>query len=91
MVGVVLTSLKGILFLFGWVLGISHLIFDVARQAHPDLIQAFQAAATTGGSGSSGTSVNKSLNAVMIGDNPLEGGELMKEMPMQQLKSERKL
>ncbi|KAF3954144.1 hypothetical protein CMV_020471 [Castanea mollissima] len=42
-------------------------------KAHPDLIQAFQAAATAGGSGSSGTSVNKSLNAAIIGDNPPRG------------------
>ncbi|KAL0006926.1 hypothetical protein SO802_008428 [Lithocarpus litseifolius] len=50
-------------------------------KAHPDLIQAFQAAATAGGSGSSGTFVHKSLNAAIIGDNPPEGGELMKELP----------
>ena len=49
------------------------MIFNVARQAHPDLIQAFQAAATAGGSGSSGTSVNKSLNVAIIGDNPPRG------------------
>ena len=73
MLGAVLTSLKDILFLFWWVVRISHLIFNVARQAHPDLIQAFQAAATAGGSGSSGTSVNKSLNAAIIGDNPPRG------------------
>ncbi|KAM3686284.1 hypothetical protein ACJW31_11G186900 [Castanea mollissima] len=42
-------------------------------KAHPDLIQAFQAAATAGGSGSSGTSVNKSLNAAIIGDNHPRG------------------
>ncbi|KAK7817560.1 clustered mitochondria protein [Quercus suber] len=42
-------------------------------KAHPDLIQAFQAAATAGGSGSSGTSVNKSLNAAIISDNPPRG------------------
>uniref|UniRef100_A0A7N2LC15 Clustered mitochondria protein n=1 Tax=Quercus lobata TaxID=97700 RepID=A0A7N2LC15_QUELO len=42
-------------------------------KAHPDLIQAFQAAATAGGSGSSGTSVNKSLNVAIIGDNPPQG------------------
>ncbi|XP_050284170.1 clustered mitochondria protein isoform X4 [Quercus robur] len=42
-------------------------------QAHPDLIQAFQAAATAGGSGTSGTNVNKSLNAAIIGDNPPRG------------------
>ncbi|GMY22321.1 clustered mitochondria protein [Fagus crenata] len=41
-------------------------------KAHPDLIHAFQAAAAAGGSGSSGTSVNKSLNAA--------GGESMKEL-----------
>ena len=73
LLGVVLTSLKHILFLFWWVLRISHLIFDVARQAHPDLMQAFQAAATAGGSGSLGTSVKKSLNAAIIGDNPPRG------------------
>uniref|UniRef100_A0A2N9G2F0 CLU central domain-containing protein n=1 Tax=Fagus sylvatica TaxID=28930 RepID=A0A2N9G2F0_FAGSY len=38
-------------------------------KAHPDLIHAFQAAAAAGGSGSSGTSVNKSLNAAVIGEN----------------------
>lgn len=37
-------------------------------QAHPDLIQAFQAAAAAGGSGSSSASVNKSLNAAIIGE-----------------------
>lgn len=37
-------------------------------KAHPDLIQAFQAAAIAGGSGSSSSSVNKSLNAAMIGE-----------------------
>ncbi|KAA8520267.1 hypothetical protein F0562_014523 [Nyssa sinensis] len=37
-------------------------------KAHPDLINAFQAAAAAGGSGSSGSSVNKSLNAGIIGD-----------------------
>ncbi|KAA8515704.1 hypothetical protein F0562_018685 [Nyssa sinensis] len=37
-------------------------------KAHPDLIQAFQAAAVAGGSGSSGTSVNKSLNAAIMGE-----------------------
>ena len=73
MLGAVLTSLKDILFLFWWVLRISHLIFDVARQAHPNLIQAFQATATAGRSGSSGTSVNKSLNDAIIGDNPPQG------------------
>lgn len=37
-------------------------------QAHPDLIQAFQAAAIAGGSGNSSASVNKSLNAAIIGE-----------------------
>ncbi|KAF2293628.1 hypothetical protein GH714_003502 [Hevea brasiliensis] len=37
-------------------------------KAHPDLIQAFQAAAAAGGSGSSSASVNKSLNAAIIGE-----------------------
>ncbi|GAB4832619.1 hypothetical protein Ancab_006637 [Ancistrocladus abbreviatus] len=37
-------------------------------KAHPDLIQAFQVAAAAGGSGSSSTSVNKSLNAAIIGE-----------------------
>uniref|UniRef100_A0A5B6Z148 Clustered mitochondria protein homolog n=1 Tax=Davidia involucrata TaxID=16924 RepID=A0A5B6Z148_DAVIN len=37
-------------------------------KAHPDLIHAFQAAAVAGGSGSSSTSVNKSLNAARIGE-----------------------
>ncbi|XP_037496881.1 clustered mitochondria protein [Jatropha curcas] len=37
-------------------------------KAHPDLIQAFQAAAA-GGSGSSNASINKSLNAAIIGEN----------------------
>ncbi|XP_062093707.1 clustered mitochondria protein [Humulus lupulus] len=37
-------------------------------KAHPDLIQAFQAAAGSGGTGSSSGSVNKSLNAAMIGE-----------------------
>ena len=73
MLGVVLTSLKDILLPFWWVLRISHLTFDVAQQAHPNLIQAFQATATTGGSGSSGTSINKSLNVAIIGDNPPRG------------------
>ena len=73
LLGAVLTSLKDILFLFWWVLGTSHLIFNVAQQAHPDLIQAFQAIATAGGSGSSGTSVNKSLNVAIVGDNPPRG------------------
>ncbi|XP_027340006.1 clustered mitochondria protein isoform X2 [Abrus precatorius] len=41
--------------------------FDILK-AHPDLIQAFQAAAAAGGPGSSGTSANKSLNAAMIGE-----------------------
>ncbi|KAL0006693.1 hypothetical protein SO802_008195 [Lithocarpus litseifolius] len=48
-------------------------IRNLCQKAHPDLIQAFQAAATAGGSGSSGTSVNKSLNAAIIGDNPPRG------------------
>ncbi|XP_075646253.1 clustered mitochondria protein-like [Castanea sativa] len=38
-----------------------------------DILKAFQAVATAGGSGSSGTSVNESLNAVIIGDNPPRG------------------
>ncbi|XP_030963300.1 clustered mitochondria protein-like [Quercus lobata] len=42
-------------------------------KAHPDLIQAFQATTTARGSGGSGTSVNKSLNAAIIGDNPPRG------------------
>ena len=91
LLGAVLTSPKDIVFLFWWVLRISNLIFDVARQAHSDLIQTFQAAATAGGSGNSGTSANKSLNAAIIGDNPLKGEELMKELPIRQLKSKRKL
>ncbi|EXB93784.1 Protein KIAA0664-like protein [Morus notabilis] len=37
-------------------------------KAHPDLMQAFQAAAIAGGSGSSSSSANKSLNAAMIGE-----------------------
>ncbi|XP_048329363.2 clustered mitochondria protein isoform X1 [Ziziphus jujuba] len=37
-------------------------------KANPDLIQAFQAAAIAGGSGNSTTSVNKSLNAAVIGE-----------------------
>ncbi|KAH1106720.1 hypothetical protein J1N35_010488 [Gossypium stocksii] len=37
-------------------------------KAHPDLMQAFQAAAAAGGSGSSSASFNKSLNAAMIGE-----------------------
>ena len=49
------------------------MIFNVARQAHPDLIQAFQVAATTRGSRSLRSSVNKSLNAAIIGDNPPQG------------------
>ncbi|KAK7323253.1 hypothetical protein VNO77_26718 [Canavalia gladiata] len=36
-------------------------------KAHPDLIHAFQAA-TSGGSGSSGASANKSLNAAIMGE-----------------------
>ncbi|KAG7036572.1 Clustered mitochondria protein [Cucurbita argyrosperma subsp. argyrosperma] len=42
-------------------------------KSHPDLIQAFQAAAVAGGSGSSGGAMNKSLNASMIGE-PLPRG-----------------
>uniref|UniRef100_A0A7N2LCR3 Uncharacterized protein n=1 Tax=Quercus lobata TaxID=97700 RepID=A0A7N2LCR3_QUELO len=41
--------------------------------AHPDLIQAFQVATTARGSGSLGTTVNKSLNAAIIGDNSPRG------------------
>ncbi|KAB2017708.1 hypothetical protein ES319_D08G181400v1 [Gossypium barbadense] len=37
-------------------------------KTHPDLMQAFQAAAAAGGSGSSSASFNKSLNAAMIGE-----------------------
>ncbi|TKY49558.1 Clustered mitochondria protein [Spatholobus suberectus] len=37
-------------------------------KAHPDLIHAFQAAAVAGGSGSSGASANKSLNAAIMGE-----------------------
>ncbi|XP_047315734.1 clustered mitochondria protein isoform X2 [Impatiens glandulifera] len=37
-------------------------------KAHPDLIQAFQAAAAAGGSGSSGGPPNKSINAAMAGE-----------------------
>ena len=74
LLGVVLTSLKDILLPFWWVLRISHLTFDVAQQAHPNLIQAFQATATAGGSGSSDTFINKSLNVAIIGDNPPWGG-----------------
>ncbi|XP_008231340.1 PREDICTED: clustered mitochondria protein [Prunus mume] len=37
-------------------------------KAHPDLMQAFQSAAIAGGSGSSNPSVNKSLNAAIIGE-----------------------
>lgn len=38
-------------------------------QSHPDLIQAFQAAAIAGGSGSSGGgAINKSLNAAVMGE-----------------------
>ncbi|KAL5175827.1 Clustered mitochondria protein [Glycine soja] len=37
-------------------------------KAHPDLIHAFQAAAVAGGSGSSGASANKSLNAAVMGE-----------------------
>ena len=39
-----------------------------AGQAHPDLIQAFQAAAAAGGSGSSSASANKTLNSSIIGE-----------------------
>lgn len=43
--------------------------FDLLK-AHPDLMQAFQAAAVAGGgSGSSGAPINKSLNAAIIGEN----------------------
>lgn len=41
---------------------------NFAWQAHPDLIHAFQAAAVAGGSGNSSASVNKSLNAAIIGE-----------------------
>lgn len=44
------------------------MIHKLASQAHPDLMQAFQAAAAAGGSGSSSASFNKSLNAAMIGE-----------------------
>ncbi|KAE9584894.1 putative clustered mitochondria protein [Lupinus albus] len=37
-------------------------------KAHPDLVQAFQAAAVAGGSGGSGASANKSLNAAIMGE-----------------------
>ncbi|XP_059649085.1 clustered mitochondria protein isoform X2 [Cornus florida] len=37
-------------------------------KAHPDLIHAFQAAASAGGSGSSGASANKSINSALIGE-----------------------
>ncbi|RDX61659.1 Clustered mitochondria protein, partial [Mucuna pruriens] len=37
-------------------------------KAHPDLIHAFQAAAVAGGSGSSGASASKSLNAAVMGE-----------------------
>ncbi|KAF8009776.1 hypothetical protein BT93_J0694 [Corymbia citriodora subsp. variegata] len=37
-------------------------------KAHPDLIHAFQAAAASGGSASSSTSVNQSINAAIIGE-----------------------
>ncbi|KAK8469270.1 hypothetical protein PHAVU_005G037000 [Phaseolus vulgaris] len=37
-------------------------------KAHPDLIHAFQAAAVAGGSGSSGATANKSLNAAIMGE-----------------------
>ncbi|RWR77799.1 clustered mitochondria protein isoform X4 [Cinnamomum micranthum f. kanehirae] len=41
-------------------------------KAHPDLVQAFQAAA--GGPGVAGASVNKSLNAAIMGETPLPRG-----------------
>ncbi|XP_019425362.1 PREDICTED: clustered mitochondria protein-like isoform X3 [Lupinus angustifolius] len=37
-------------------------------KAHPDLVHAFQAAAVAGGSGGSGASANKSLNAAIMGE-----------------------
>nr|KYP49168.1 Protein KIAA0664 isogeny family [Cajanus cajan] len=37
-------------------------------KAHPDLVHAFQAAAVAGGSGSSGATANKSLNAAIMGE-----------------------
>lgn len=37
-------------------------------QAHPDLMQAFQAAAVAGGTSGSGSSANKSLNNAVIGE-----------------------
>ncbi|KAK7401524.1 hypothetical protein VNO78_13070 [Psophocarpus tetragonolobus] len=37
-------------------------------KAHPDLMHAFQAAAVAGGSGNSGASANKSLNAAIMGE-----------------------
>ncbi|KAI3448924.1 hypothetical protein Pfo_005589 [Paulownia fortunei] len=37
-------------------------------KAHPDLIQAFQAAALAGGSGSSGASTNKSFNSAVLSE-----------------------
>ncbi|KAE9590470.1 putative pyridoxal phosphate-dependent transferase, subdomain 2 [Lupinus albus] len=37
-------------------------------KAHPDLVHAFQAAAIAGGSGGSGASANKSLNAAIMGE-----------------------
>lgn len=43
------------------------MMVDIWLQAHPDLIQAFQAAAA-GSAGSSTTTVNKSLNAAVVGD-----------------------
>ncbi|KAJ8748741.1 hypothetical protein K2173_011293 [Erythroxylum novogranatense] len=43
-------------------------------KAHPDLIQAFQAAAGAGGSGSSSASANKSINAAIIGETLTRGG-----------------
>ncbi|PPD71656.1 hypothetical protein GOBAR_DD31451 [Gossypium barbadense] len=45
-----------------------YMIHKLASQTHPDLMQAFQAAAAAGGSGSSSASFNKSLNAAMIGE-----------------------
>lgn len=37
-------------------------------KAHPDLIHAFQAVASAGGSGNSGASANNSLNAALLGE-----------------------
>lgn len=42
--------------------------FFPLRQANPNLMHAFQAAATTGGSGTSGPATSKSLNAAVMGD-----------------------